>query len=218
MDAFVLGAVPPYSLLLGGKLVALLTSSDEVRAMFATRYGSTPSRIRQHSRPGCLAMITTTSALGRSSIYNRITYAGRRFFESVGFTRGSGEFHFANGLYAALRAHATRYCQPTAKHPGWGTGFRSRREVVKKCLPLLGLSTESLYHGVAREVFVVPLAENTREFLRGDEQELRQFHQPSLTLFSYFRERWLLPRAHRDTRYRSWASDNWRLWNSRSCP
>ena len=34
MDAYVLGAVPPYSALLGGKLIALLTLSNEVRQEF----------------------------------------------------------------------------------------------------------------------------------------------------------------------------------------
>ena len=34
MDAFVLGAVPPYSCLLCGKLVAMLAASDEVRLAF----------------------------------------------------------------------------------------------------------------------------------------------------------------------------------------
>ena len=39
MDAFVLGAVPPYSHLLGGKLTAMLVGSREVREAFAERYG-----------------------------------------------------------------------------------------------------------------------------------------------------------------------------------
>ena len=34
MDAFVLGAVPPYRELLCGKLVAMLAASDEVRDAF----------------------------------------------------------------------------------------------------------------------------------------------------------------------------------------
>ena len=34
MDAFVLGAVPPYSYLLCGKLVAMLAASDQVRGRF----------------------------------------------------------------------------------------------------------------------------------------------------------------------------------------
>jgi len=46
MDAFVLGAVPPYSQLLFGKFVALLCASDEVRKAFHRKYQGTKSRIR----------------------------------------------------------------------------------------------------------------------------------------------------------------------------
>jgi hypothetical protein len=39
VDAFVPGAVPPYSLLLGGKLLALPAASGEVREAFRQKYG-----------------------------------------------------------------------------------------------------------------------------------------------------------------------------------
>ena len=161
MDAFVLGAVPPYSSLLFGKLVALLAASNEVREAFHRKYSGRSSVIRGRPLSSQLVSLTTTSAMGRSSIYNRLKFRDRTMFQSVGFTQGSGEFHFANGLYAALSEFADRHCDATAKHDLWGTGFRNRREIVKKSLPKLGLSSEWLYHGVEREIFVIPLAENT---------------------------------------------------------
>jgi len=45
MDAFVLGAVPPYSHLLGGKLVAMLAASDTIRKAFKRKYGGARSVI-----------------------------------------------------------------------------------------------------------------------------------------------------------------------------
>lgn len=45
MDAYVLGAVPPYSQLLGGKLIALAAASDEVRMVFWDRYLGRPAII-----------------------------------------------------------------------------------------------------------------------------------------------------------------------------
>lgn len=39
MDAYVLGALPPYNQLLGGKMVACLVRSREVRDLFSKRYG-----------------------------------------------------------------------------------------------------------------------------------------------------------------------------------
>ncbi len=94
MDACVLGAVQPYSRLLGGKLVALAISTNEVREAFALRYGGRRALISKKRRDPHLALITTTSALGRSSIYNRVKYRKRLVMESVGFTSGWGEFHF----------------------------------------------------------------------------------------------------------------------------
>src|SRR5262249_20109968 len=140
MEAFILGAVPPYSMLLGGKLVAMLCSSDEVRRAFQRKYGQGESLINNTSADGRLAMIATTSALGRSSIYNRLRYEDRLLMLSVGYTSGWGEFQFSNGVYSQLRDYAEKYCQKTAKHELWGTGFRNRREVIRRVLIHVGLS------------------------------------------------------------------------------
>lgn len=215
MDAFILGAVPPYSSLLCGKLVAMLAASNEVREAFKRKYEARHSIIRGRRLLEGLAMITTTSALGRSSLYNRITYAGRRLYHSVGFTRGSGEFQFSNGIYETILQYVTQNCTPTAKQERWGTGFRNRREVIRKCLTEIGLSTDWMYHGVRREIFVVPLAQNTREFLRGEHSKLHWFDYPASELFSWFRKRWLLPRSERDQRYLEFKPSDYRIWSGK---
>lgn len=212
MDAYVLGAVPPYSYLLCGKLVAMLAASDEVRSAFRRKYRGSRSCIARKRFDGRLALLTTTSALGRSSIYNRLTLEGRLVYQSVGFTRGSGDFHFLNGTYEVVREYADRFCEPTAKQEAWGTGFRNRREVVKKCLAQVGLSTEWLYHGIEREVFVIPLARNTPEFLRGDHSRLLWYRQSTQDMFAWFRERWLLPRAERVPTYAGFDREEYRIW------
>ena len=212
MDAFVLGAVSPYSHLLCGKLVAMLAASDTVRRLFKRKYGGARSVIRRKVHDGRLALVTTASALGRSSVYNRLRLGDRLLYHSVGFTKGSGEFHFSNGLYGALTSFADRHCEPTAKQERWGTGFRNRREVIKKCLPALGLSSDWVYHGIEREVFVIPLARNSRELLRGEHERLRWYDQSEAQMFEYFRDRWMLPRARWDERYRSFDRDSYRLW------
>jgi len=213
MDAFVLGAVPPYSFLLCGKLVAMLVASTEVRRAFKRKYcRNRSSLIRGRPLDGRLVLVTTTSALGRSSIYNRVAHDGHLLYHSAGFTRGSGEFHFSNGLYRTISSYTMQFCRPTAKSSKWGTGFRNRREVVKKCLTSLGLSQDFLYHGIRREVFVVPLAHNAREFLQGKHVRVRWLDQPAEDLFRWFRERWLLPRAERNQRYQGFDPESWRLW------
>jgi hypothetical protein len=212
MDLFVLGAVPPYSDLLCGKLIALLASSREVQRAFRRKYGGDSAFISRRPLDGRLALVTTTSALGRSSLYNRLRYADEPVFHSVGFTRGSGDFHFSNGFYDELRDFAVENCDATAKHTRWGDGFRNRRELVRKALPLLGLSRELVYHGVQREIFVAPLASNAAGFLRGEHDRLRSYGRTAEELFQWFRERWLLPRAARDDRYRAFEAESYRLW------
>lgn len=212
MDAFVLGAVPPYSFLLFGKLVAMLAASDAVRHAFKKKYGGTRSVIKGIVHDGRLALITTTSALGRSSLYNRVRLGDRRLYRRVGFTKGSGEFHFSNGLYGMLTEFAAANCEPTAKQQLWGTGFRNRREVIRKCLLALGLSKQWAYHGIEREVYVVPLAYNAREFLRCQHSRLRWYRQSEAQMFEYFRERWMAPRVSWDKRFKSWRREEWAIW------
>jgi hypothetical protein len=212
MDLFVLGAVPPYSQLLCGKLTALLATSREVQEAFRCKYGSQQSYISDKPLDGRLALLTTTSALGTSSLYNRLRYEKHLVFKSVGFTRGSGDFHFGNGFYHDLRRFALMHCEATAKHARWGNGFRNRRELIRKSLPLLGLSRELVYHGVRREIFVAPAATNTAEFLRDEQSELRWHDRTVHDLFGWFRDRWLLPRAARDDRYKAFDRESYRLW------
>jgi hypothetical protein len=212
MDLFVLGAVPPYSQLVCGKLIALLATSREVQEAFRRQYRGRRTYISRKKMDARLALLTTTSALGRSSLYNRLTFRGEPVFHSLGFTRGSGDFHFSNGFYDELRALALDHCQPTAKHDRWGNGFRNKRELLRKVLPLLGLSRELVYHGVRREFFAAPLARNAAEFLRGEAQRLRPYCRSAAELFEWFRERWLLRRAERDDRYRGFDPESYRLW------
>jgi hypothetical protein len=76
MDAYVLGALPPYGELLGGKLIACLLRSREIRDSFSKKYGERKSIISGKKKHAALGMITTSSSLGRSSIYNRLKLNG----------------------------------------------------------------------------------------------------------------------------------------------
>jgi len=80
-DLTVCGAVPPYNEILGGKLVALLMTSQEVVAEYRRRYGKVPSIIassmagRAVARPAQLVLIGTTSLYGqRPCQYDRIRF------------------------------------------------------------------------------------------------------------------------------------------------
>lgn len=216
MDAFVLGAVPPYASLLAGKLVAMLAASDEVRAAFKRKYGGAKSLIAARENDGELVIINTTSALGRSSIYNRLSFPNGSRFVRVGTTRGYGDFQFLNGLYDTVSEFAISNCPNSAKHSRWGTGFRNRREVVKKCLQSIGLSTDCLYHGVEREIFLAPLAENASQFLKGQDPSPIYYTQSCAQIAAWFKQRWMIPRWHRQSDPLRFEPDEYSLWNGRS--
>jgi hypothetical protein len=212
MEAFLVGAVPPYSYLLAGKLVAMLMASNEVRRSFQRKYSHASSLISGRRLDGRLVLITTISALGRSSIYNRISFQGRRLVESVGYTQGYGDFHFANGLYTAIRDHAQRYCVPSARASAWGDGFRNRREVIKKCLVDLDLPSDWVHHGIKRELFLIPLGERSIDYLQGNTRQPGFFDASASSLASHWRQRWAVPRSERDTDFSIFLRSGYRLW------
>ena len=152
VDAYVLGAVPPYNQLLCGKLVALLACSSEIQQAFTSKYYNRKSLIRNAAHDGTLAAITTTSALGRSSVYNRLRLGGKLVYHPLGYTVGTGDFQFLNGTYDLIRSISNDCGVATAKHKDWGTGYRNRREVVQKFLKAAGISSSALTHGIKRQV------------------------------------------------------------------
>jgi transcriptional regulator with XRE-family HTH domain len=217
MDAFVLGAVPPYNALCGGKLVALLATSSEVRDAFAARYRDHITLIAQRKADARLALVTTSSALGRSSVYNRLTRPdGRLGFRPVGYTLGSGDFHFAGSIYRELAEYAARNTPEgvTQRHERWtGETFRNRREVIQRSLDGLGYDSRKLrIHGVRRQVFLAPLAENALEWLRGESQSLDWNTLDSRSLGTWWLERWALGRAARIPDWQHFDPETWRLY------
>ncbi len=219
MDAFVLGAVPPYNFLLGGKLVALLATSSEVRDAFRMKYGHRQTLITQRDPDAQLALVTTTSALGRSSIYNRLTNpVGRLAYEPVGYTSGSGDFHFSGAIYDDLARFAAQISPDgaTYRHKRWtGTSFRNRREVIQRALDALGYHRQLRMHGIRRQVFVAPLMGNTLALLRGEATEPAWSTLSVDELSGWWRKRWAVPRSTRNTEGQEFDPCSWRLWAER---
>lgn len=103
MDAYVLGALPPYNALLGGKMVACLVRSRDIYDDFSKAYGKTTGIISQQEKRARLLAVTTSSSMGRSSVYNRLKLGGIEYFRSIGYTGGWGHFHIPDNLFADLR-------------------------------------------------------------------------------------------------------------------
>ncbi|MBI2956044.1 MAG: DUF4338 domain-containing protein, partial [Acidobacteria bacterium] len=209
MDAYVLGAVPPYNQLLGAKLIGLIASSDFVRHAFHRKYAGSRTLIRRSRFDGRLAMITATSALGRSSIYNRLKFNGQTVFVPVGMTEGYGHFHVANGTFYTLHAYVRMIRSKEVEKYEFGQGPNYRIRVLRTALERIGLPGNLLRHGIRREAYVAPLAENSAAFLRGEAKRLHWYKRPLEEVIDYWRERWLLPRASRDDSYKHFDSSAW---------
>ena len=203
MDIFVLGSVPPYNRLLGGKLTALAATSNEVREYIKNRYQNTKTIIKEEVRDSRLALLTTSSALGKSSLYDRITYNGRTIYNQIGHSKGWGHFHLNHGLFEEMRRYVswTKPSKASTYHFGQGPNWKIR--TARECLVSLGLPGSLLQHGIKREIYTIPLASNFDEFLCGKTDNLDYYDMAFSSLSEYWKERWLIGRVKRKPEYKN---------------
>jgi Domain of unknown function (DUF4338) len=209
LDAFVLGAVPPYRELLGGKLVAMAAASREAAVFIEKKYEGSEtiiSKARKDPRP---VLITTTSALGRSSLYSRLRFRGRLLYQPIGYTEGFGHFQFSDSLFSGL-------CEFLSNDGGvpsheYGSGPNWRLRTIRRALGKIGIEDDLLHHGVRRQVFLAPRATNWKQFLRGETDEPNWYRLHLSEMAAFYRRRWAVPRSERDGSYKSVVRDQMRL-------
>lgn len=208
-DAFVCGSVDPYRRLLGGKLVAMLTTSQEVIGTLQKKYEGTITRISEEVKDSKPALITVTSALGRSSIYNRLKLEDRYVLKSHGYTKGYGHFHFSTSLYNDLLEIAKEHPRYSGTEFGEGANWKIR--TLRQALTLIGVSNNYMRHGLTREVFLGELASNSMSFLRGETNNLDYYFASIEKMTEFWRERWLLPRSNLQSKIREFEPDELRI-------
>lgn len=207
MNAYVLGAVPPYNMLLGGKVVSCLVRTREVRDTFSNRYRNSRGVISGKLKRASLVMITTSSSLGRSALYDRLSLGGVRYFEPVGFTSGWGHFHVPNTLFKDMRLYLKLCRHPYAEGNAFGEGSNWRLRVSRATLKLIGMNGDLLNHGVKREVFLSRLASNADSVLRGEAK--KPVYKGLLSVSEVSRlavYRWVVNRAATRKEYLGWSS------------
>ncbi|MBV9993562.1 MAG: DUF4338 domain-containing protein [Alphaproteobacteria bacterium] len=208
MDAYVLGAVPPYNQLLGGKLVSCLIRTRDVRDDFAEKYADTRGIISKKRKKAQLVMVTTSSSLGRSSIYNRLNLDDRAYFTPIGFTGGWGHFHVPDSLFASLRDYLRDVEHAYVDGHKFGQGPNWRLRTIRAAFDALGFDADMLRHGIKREVYLCNLAVNAAKILRGE--SVRAVYRALKSVDevgALARERWLIGRAERMPGYRGWKVD-----------
>lgn len=205
MDAYVLGAIPPYNALLGGKLIACLLRSRDLYDDFLSTYGDTTGVISRETKKARLLAITTTSSMGRSSVYNRLRLDKIQYLKSIGYTGGWGHFHIPDWLFAELRDYLRDIDHIYADQHGFGQGSNWRLRTARAALSALGFKDDLMRHGIQREVFICQLANNATKILQTGKG------QPDLTSLMSAKdiaeqavERWIIPRSRRRPEYRDW--------------
>ncbi len=209
MDAYVLGAVPPYNMLLGGKLVACLLRSKELYDEFKKVYGSSVGVISGESKGARLLAVTTTSSMGRSSLYNRLKLDGVPYFSSLGYTGGWGHFHVPDALFNDLRSYLKSKNLAEADMHEFGQGANWRIRAIRSALGALGFKGDILKHGVQREAFISLLADNSTSILCKGKgvpklKNLKRVNE----IAELAKERWLQKRALTRTEYQAWRKQD----------
>jgi hypothetical protein len=203
MNAQRVGALPPYNELLGGKLVALTLASNEIRESYKKKYSTYTTLIKKRFIDPELLFITTTSAFGRSSLYNRLKYRGETVAESLGYTRGSGTFHIPQELYLEILGFLNEKGIDTSR--GYGHGPSRKLKLISIGLNNLGLPNFA-YHGIKREFFLFSLVKNLIEVIQHNQEPI-WVDRPFDDLADYWKERWEEPRAERIPRWKEFKKE-----------
>lgn len=217
MDISVCGAVAPYNLLLGGKLVCLLLCSPEIVNGYQHRYENQTSLIASSMRgarirrKAQLVLLCTTSLYGSAlSQYSRVKISAEVIggkpnekieYRAIGLSEGFGSFHISQETLSLIKTLIGRSREARKVNSIFGEGVNPLMRKIREGLELLGLPSDILMnHGNKRMVYGVALANNFRDFLMGFTDSprysaaLTQAQMRTEMLADYWRQRWLLNR------------------------
>lgn len=214
-DVSICGAVHPYNELLGGKLVALLLTSQEVRDAYSRRYGGQNSVIasqmagRAISKPADLKILTTTSLYGvGSSQYNRLVLRADDHpglphdikWGAIGksLTGGFGTLHLGSETAQALRSMAMSRHDARRVNNRFGEGTSPRLRQIREGLDALGLKSDAiLHHATPRIFYGCELSPGSRSALMSLGQATDTYATCS-DISAAWRRRWVMNRARRE--------------------
>lgn len=228
MDIIVCGAVPPYNVLLGGKLVAMLLTGPQIVRDYAKKYDNQVSNIASQlkgkavvRKPELVFLGTTSLYASSSSQYNRIAVSvsedeSVRFLR-YGLTKGYGSVHFSAETRAQLAVLLNHINEARLINNRFGEGVNPKLRRVSAGLAAIGIShvDKFIKHHSQRIVYGVPLCRNSYAFLRGEDMQPDYYFSTNCpkTIESQMKgisdlwsKRWLLPRARNPIRIEEVAS------------
>ncbi|MBI5912817.1 DUF4338 domain-containing protein [Candidatus Azambacteria bacterium] len=189
MDAYVIGALPPYNHLLGGKLVSYILASEEVRKIYKKKYKDKITLIDK-KKASDLVCIFTTSLYGKSSQYDRIKYKSKLLYIPIGETRGFGTLHLSgetlNAMLELLRSKNISVTNKFGDGPSWSM------RVIRTVGDILGFDSGFLLkHSFKRGIYAIPLASNYRDFLNSKDRKPKYYKRSLENVVSFWKTRWL---------------------------
>jgi hypothetical protein len=145
---------------LGGKLMASMLVTPEVRDKWKSVYGDT------------LAGLTTTSLYGNGSMYNSIPW-----WKSLGHSAGKIPIKPNDDFYDVWHQIIKKKYPEAYDKLMWNpqgqvaTGVKGK--ILNTIFKEVGIKPTQYIHGFERGVYFAPLYENTTEFLRGEIDEAK---------------------------------------------
>jgi len=189
MDAYVVGAMPPYNYLLGGKLVSFILASNELRAIHKNKYTDVKTIIKNREASDLVLIITSSLYGQNSSQYNRLKYGKSLIYKPIGTTSGYGSLHISNETFNAMLKLAEENGCNISNRFGDGPNWRMR--VIRSACDVLGLNSDLiLKHSCQRGLFAIRLAVNCKSFLKGESQTPIYRNLPLNKLVNHWRDRW----------------------------
>jgi hypothetical protein len=189
MDAYIIGALPPYNYLLGGKLVSYILASKEIRTIYENKYEDKIT-LTEKRKANQLVGIFTTSLYGKSSQYNRLKYHDDLLYQHIGCTKGYGTLHLSKEtiqeMVKLLKSKNIEVNHRFGDGPSW------IMRVIRSAGDILNFDSNFLLkHSFKRNIYFVPLAKNYKEFLNGEVKYLEFYNYAMHDLVSFWKKRWL---------------------------
>lgn len=190
MDAYVVGALPPYNELLGGKLMAYILASNELRKLYKKKYAKQRTIIKKR-KCSDLVLLSTTSLYGsNSSQYSRLKFGKSLLYKPIGSTSGFGSLHISKETFEAMRLLVDVNNFVISNKFGDGPNWRMR--IIRSACDILGLDSDViLQHSFKRGLFVAPLIVNYKSFLNDKSKTPIYCNLPLKKIAKYWHRRWL---------------------------
>lgn len=194
-----IGALPPYNQLLGGKMVCLSLTSNEVREAYAKKYENRKTILNERELPNRLLFISTTSAYGKSSVYERVKFKDEIVSQFIGYTSGSGTFHLPEILYKECLQYLEEQGMDTRR--GYGTGPSRKLKLISVAFRFLGIR-RFIHHNIKRGYYIFPNVKNLNEVIHNNQVPFWH-NRPFQHLERFWMERWCIPRSKRTRKWKN---------------